>query len=106
MVEDAVLKTVGRESFGGSIPSPSALRNEKMSMNLCFETKDGFPIDFPFQTCTELTYSVLKATTVEEKIKLIKAEVDKWETDQWWKDHVMKKIEKQLNDPNLKLTMM
>ena len=40
-----------------------------MSMNLCFNVKNGEAIiDFPYQTATKLTYAVMDTKTNEEKL--------------------------------------
>ena len=42
-----------------------------MSMNLCFRSKGGYHVDFPFQTPTSLTYDVLGEKNLDKRIALV-----------------------------------
>lgn len=56
-----------------------------MSMNLVF--RDGRAIsEFPYQTSTELSNAVMKAGTNEEKLKLIKADLEQYSNGKIYKD--------------------
>ena len=75
-----------------------------MSMNLCFHVKGGGYVDFPFQTPTKLSYSVFKAGTKEEKLRLIKLYLQDCE-DREWVEQLLSEIKKLLNNPNLELVV-
>ena len=51
-----------------------------MSMNLRFKLKDssGY-VSFPWQTRTNISYSVLNAKTSEEKLKILRDDISHWE---------------------------
>ena len=65
-----------------------------MSMNLCFRDGRAFA-DFPYQTSTKLSYAVMSASTREEKLKLIKADIERYgkEVYYWYEE-----IESMLKD--------
>ncbi len=50
-----------------------------MSMNLCFMSGKYF-IEFPYQTSTNTTYAVLNASSLEERIDLIRKELEECES--------------------------
>jgi hypothetical protein len=53
-----------------------------MSMNLVFVGgADDSPVPFPFQTPTTLTYAVLRATTIEQRVALIRETLVAWQWD-------------------------
>lgn len=83
-----------------------------MSMNLAFRTRKGrYPVEFPFQTATDLTYKVLgwnstreDTPCIDEQIKMIFNTIDSWKWDEditnQWKENVLDLM----TDPNLELT--
>jgi hypothetical protein len=75
-----------------------------MSMNLVFETKSHHIIDFPFQTPTNLTYSVLALKTNEERLKLLQEHIEKCGWDSDIKVQVMEEIKSLMASPELKLS--
>lgn len=77
-----------------------------MSMNLCFNTKAGNHfIDFPYQTPTTLTDAVLAAKTLEEKIELIRQNLNSHRTpgNTVDIDELFKKCEAMMRDTSLEL---
>lgn len=78
-----------------------------MSMNLHFCTKSGgFCIDFPFQTPTKLTLSVMAEKDNTKRLKLIREHLvtSGWEQDNI--DSVMTEVEIMVNNPNVELSYM
>lgn len=78
-----------------------------MSMNLAFETVRGKHfVDFPFQTPTDLSYAVLKASSVEDRLKLIEARLRGWK----WSDgecaEMLDRIQVLLKDNTLRLIVI
>jgi hypothetical protein len=76
-------------------------------MNLSFFTIDGVGrVEFPFQTPTYLTYSVLKAGTDDERLLLI----EQYLREQKWEEpHIQKTIRRILElmqCPYLKLDLI
>ena len=77
-----------------------------MSMNLYFNVVgvDAW-VDFPFQTPTILTYKVMDAKTLEERIEILRDYVFntmKWEQDT--KEYVWGRVEKRMRDTKLELS--
>ena len=75
-------------------------------MNLYFRVKDAptFAIvDFPWQTPTKVTYAVISAFTVEEKLKILRDSLSDW----GWEDDIieekLKEVEQLLASDNLEL---
>jgi len=77
-------------------------------MNLIFTVKDcpGAYVDFPFQTPTNLTYSVFNAESVDEKLKLIKERLIEWDTDKERIDEILTKIKTHLLNDKLELSVI
>ncbi len=75
-------------------------------MNLVFY-KGKQSLGFPFQTPTSLTYEVLALKTADERLALIKKYLmtSCYTADnQWWIHKVLKKIDRDLRNPQLELT--
>lgn len=55
-----------------------------MSMNLYFKVR-GAPtfvkVDFPWQTPTKVTHAVINASTLEERLKILRESISYWEDD-------------------------
>ena len=78
-----------------------------MSMNLCFDVKGGSGIvDFPFQTPTNLTFKVLKASTKEDRLLILKEQMLVWEWSKEDVENTLTEIEALFNNPNLELSYM
>lgn len=73
-----------------------------MSMNLSFKVKGGGYVDFPYQTRTTVSYAVLAATTVEEKLQILREDLSQSDNEEWQQD-TLRAIEALLTNPNLKL---
>lgn len=74
-----------------------------MSMNLIFDVKGGSGcVDFPYQTQSSLTHSVLKAETKEKQLELIKNDIKDWDTD----GTTFQQVKDLLYNPNLILTLI
>ena len=78
-----------------------------MSMNLIFRVKGckGY-VDFPFQTPTKLTYSVLNCKSKEKQLKLIKDYIDDMTWDPVIKKTKIKEVKDLLKSPYLKLIII
>ena len=53
-----------------------------MSINLCFRVKGAslfVRVDFPWQTSTKVTYAVIEASTLEDKLKILRDSISYWE---------------------------
>ena len=78
-----------------------------MSMNLIFKVKDcqGY-VDFPFQTPTKLTFSVMERGTREDRLSLIREfiELTPWPPD--IKQSKMAEVESLINSSCLELTII
>lgn len=78
-----------------------------MSMNLVFSVNGGAGyVGFPFQTPTKLTRAVMRTDSHTERLALIKAHVSEWETDNNYKESIMRQIIDLFNNPNLTLTLI
>lgn len=78
-----------------------------MSMNLAFETvRGGHFVDFPFQTPTGLSYDVLNAKSVEERLKLIEVQMRDWKWDAELRKNLLRRIEVLLKDDTLRLIVV
>lgn len=78
-----------------------------MSMNLYFETVDGLGfVDFPFQTPTDLTYEVLAAEGTEERLSIIKREMDKWGWSEEIQSGILSSAKALMNNEHLRLTVL
>lgn len=73
-----------------------------MSHNLAFK-KGKKIIDFPFQTSTKLTKHVLACRTHDERLRLLKyqLDVDGWSSNEI--DNVLVKVSALLNDDSVQL---
>jgi len=79
-----------------------------MSMNLYFKVlrvagNEGY-MEFPFQTPTELSYKVMKASTLEARMKLVKDYIDNavaWDDDT--KERVWRRCWGLMNSAHLEL---
>lgn len=72
-----------------------------MSMNLVGRIKNHY-IDFPYQTPSEVTRAVMKASTREEKLKIIKTDLDRWKDTQ----EVYERCVVFINDTDITLEMI
>jgi len=53
-----------------------------MSINLCFETKDGAIVEFPFDTSTALTKKVLEEKNDYKRLLIIENQLAEWGWDE------------------------
>ncbi len=74
-----------------------------MSINLAFKTKKNQLVDFPFQTPTSLTYAVLKASTIDERLSLIDNELKSRKFSLAERRPILLRVQKLLSDTNLTL---
>lgn len=82
-----------------------------MSMNLTFITTQGNHfVEFPYQTTTDITKAVLKATTKEKQLAILKDDLwlfvndkDNPEQVEFWAE-TCKDIKMMLYNPTLRLT--
>ena len=80
-----------------------------MSMNLAFKTKSGnHLIEFPYQTSTNISYDVMKAPTLSEKMSIIKNDLISFVNednpdDVSWYNELVRDIEDKLKDETLEL---
>lgn len=74
-----------------------------MSMNLCFYTKTRIPryIDFPFQTPTDWTYEIYKASSIENRINILQS---KMKDNPWLDEDLVRECVAMLSDPDLELS--
>ena len=78
-----------------------------MSMNLAFETVQGrHLVKFPFQTPTDLSFKVYRATTNQQRIQLIEEQVKAWKWDKRDIDRVMREVKDLFNDPTIRLVIV
>ena len=78
-----------------------------MSMNLAFETVSGrHLVNFPFQTSTDLSFKVYRATTNQQRIQLIEEQVKAWKWEKRDIDRVMREVKELFNDPTLRLVIV
>lgn len=79
-----------------------------MSMNLIFTIKDCpiSSVEFPFQTPTDLTYDVLNAKSMEEKLELIKNCLIQWDTEEQMINEILEEVESLLLNDKLELSMI
>lgn len=81
-----------------------------MSMNLAFEDRKHNIIDFPYQTTSETSKTVLSCKTTTEQMMVILADIKRYggdtKWDQEWRDESMLMIETYLNDPHFRLVMV
>jgi len=76
-------------------------------MNLCFYVKEcSAIIHFPFQTTTELTYSVLNVKSNEERMKLIEKYLMDRNCDEKYITETMAKIKALFSCENLEISMI
>ncbi len=76
-----------------------------MSMNLAFEI-EGQRVDFPFQTPTNLSYAVMKAKGLQQRLDLIEAELKGWEWDKQAIDEKIAQCRKLLSNKKFKLVII
>lgn len=73
-----------------------------MSHNLYFTDKSGTAcIDFPYQTSTKVSYAVMQATSLEQKLKILKSDLALND----FKDYLLERCETMLKDNNLILCL-
>jgi len=79
-----------------------------VSMNLIFTVKDCSiaSVEFPFQTPTDLTYCVLNAKSMEEKLELIKNCLIQWDTEEQRINEILAEVESLLLNDKLELSMI
>jgi hypothetical protein len=76
-------------------------------MNLVFRTVEyKHIIGFPFQTPTDLTYSVLDESDKDKRLKLLIEHINSWEISNSTKIYYIKEIIQYMDDPTLELTMV
>jgi hypothetical protein len=76
-------------------------------MNLAFETVQGrYLVNFPFQTSTDLSFKVYRATTNQQRIQLIEEQVKAWKWEKRDIDRVMREVKELFNDPTLRLVIV
>lgn len=73
-----------------------------MSMNLVFQTQDGYFVEFPFQTPTNLTKSVLGERDIEKRIILVR----EYMIEQNFYKGIVEETIDLMNRPELKLVEM
>lgn len=79
-----------------------------MSMNLCFNPVGGTAhIEFPYQTRTEVTYAVIAAPTLEEKIEIIRKDLYSHINDdvenREWIEQLFVQCEEMMRDSTIEL---
>lgn len=75
-----------------------------MSMNLVFRTvAGGHRVPFPFQTPTNLSYSVMEGDSIECRLARIENELMSWTWSEEMIDDMMKECERLMRDPSLEL---
>jgi len=76
-----------------------------MSMNLVFITVPGnYMVEFPYQTSTDVTRAVLKAATIEDKLDILRKDIQSFsDGDIEWESDILSEIESGLRDKTLKL---
>jgi hypothetical protein len=76
-----------------------------MSMNLVFITVPGnYMVEFPYQTSTNVTRAVLKATTIEDKLDILRKDIQSFsDGDTEWESDILFDIESSLRDETLDL---
>ena len=79
-----------------------------MSLNLYFEKVTGKNclIDFPFQSPSSLTMSVMKADTLEKKLQLIESYLKKGPRTETEISAIITTIKEFLSDPAIELTYL
>lgn len=77
-----------------------------MSMNLVFVVKGGGTVDFPFQTPTNLTYSVLGEKSKAKRLRMLDDAMKEWGWSKSFRAENIRKIEALMNNPVLKLGMI
>ena len=78
-------------------------------MNLIFIVKDCpiASVEFPFQTPTDLTYTVLDAETIKEKLELIEKCLISWDLrDDEYITRTLAEVESLLLNDKLELSMI
>ena len=76
-----------------------------MSLNLVFLVKGGGIVQFPIQTSTEVTLSVLNTKSRRERLRIINEELKRWEWTKRGRAETLKGIKTLMDNPNLKLDM-
>ena len=77
-----------------------------MSTNLMFAVSGGWPVDFPFQTPTKLTYAVLAAPGTVTRLQLLDDAMKEWGWSKTVRVEKLRAIKALMQNPALTLEMI
>lgn len=77
-----------------------------MSMNLAFRTKDGFLVEFPYQTSTRTSYRVIEETSRSKIMKILRRDFYYNTHLSLYDKRVLRECKNLLRNKNLTLIIM